>query len=227
MDGTIYRQIEAEQYVIELILEQENIRLYSFNDRTDIITDLNHYKDKLHYAEWINSLILRWMYDGEGLLTRENYQAYLDAELEFYTSFDYSSLNNQEDYESDYYAAALLNEELTGAVPIALSEEVDLAVEASGITEAQYEVENTEGYGYLVFYGKKQSDNHVANVLVYDESGAIVAELTMLPEEVDNEWHQYVIILPELSGACTIVFTDGAEESEESANFVFGNISLM
>lgn len=119
-NGTIYKQIQAEQYIIELILEHENIHLYSFNNRTDITTDLNNYKDAHHYAQWINSLILRWMYDGECLLTKDNYQEYICEELEFYTSFDYDSLNEQEDYESDYYAAALLNEELTGTTPINL-----------------------------------------------------------------------------------------------------------
>lgn len=57
--GAVYRQIEAEQYIIELMLEYDNIRLYSFNNRTDITTDLNHYKDAWHYASWINSLMLR------------------------------------------------------------------------------------------------------------------------------------------------------------------------
>lgn len=117
-DGTIYRQIEAEQYVIELLLEYDNIHLFSFNNRTDIITDLNHYEDAHHYGQWINSIMLRWMHDGEYLLTKDNYQDYLAKELDFYISYDYNSINNQEDYECDFYAAALLNEELTGKSPL-------------------------------------------------------------------------------------------------------------
>lgn len=106
----VCRQIEAEQYIIELLLECDNVRLYSFNNRTDITTDLNHYKDAGHYASWINSLMLGWMYNGEGLLTWENYKDYLEEELLFYTTFDYESLNGQIDYEEDDYAAILLNE---------------------------------------------------------------------------------------------------------------------
>lgn len=104
----LYHQIEAEQYIIELILECENIRLYSFNNQTDIITNLNHYNDEAHYGSWINSLMLQWMYDGEGLLTKENYMEYLEKELFFYRTFDYESLNGQEDYENDADAATLL-----------------------------------------------------------------------------------------------------------------------
>lgn len=116
--GSIYRQIEAEKYIIELILECDNIQLYSFNNRMDITTNLNNYKDPMHYGQWINTLMLKWMHDGQYRITRENYTGYLEEELHNYLTFDYSSLMKQEDYESDFYMAALLNEELTGLVPV-------------------------------------------------------------------------------------------------------------
>ena len=112
-DGTIYRQIEAEQLAIEMILEYDNIKLYSFNNLTEITTDLNHYKDITHYAEWINSMVLQYMHDGTGLLTEENYEQYLEQITTFYTTYDYSQLNNQVDYESDYDAATLLMEKIS------------------------------------------------------------------------------------------------------------------
>lgn len=117
-NNKLAKQIEAEKFITELILPHKNIHLYSFFSRTDIITDLNNYKDSLHYATWINSLILKWMHDGEYLLTEENYEEYLQKEYEFYSKFDYESINGQEDYEADYYAACLLNKELTGAEPL-------------------------------------------------------------------------------------------------------------
>lgn len=108
-DGTIYKQIEAESYAIELILKYPNIHLYSFNMLTDITTDLNNYKDSTHYGQWINSLMLRYMKNNKCLLTKENYRSYLDEELKFYTSFDYSSLNDQIDYEDDLYKADIVD----------------------------------------------------------------------------------------------------------------------
>ena len=103
--------LEAEEYVTELILPHTNIRLYSFNNRTDLITDMNHYHDGRHYAAWINSMILRWLYDGKYRITPENYQDTLQKEYDFFTTFDYESINGQEDYAEDDYAAALLNEQ--------------------------------------------------------------------------------------------------------------------
>ncbi len=119
-EGTEYKWFEAEQYAIELILEHENIKLFSFNNRTDITTDLNNYKDDTHYGEWINSFMLQKMHDEEYLLTKENYRQYIAEEIDFYTTFDYNSLINQTDYECDYYASALLNEEITGVRPVNL-----------------------------------------------------------------------------------------------------------
>lgn len=110
-NGTLVKQLEVEQTAIELILEHENIKLFSFNERTDITTDLNNYKDDSHYGQWINSCILRWMYNDKYQLTKDNYLEYLDYLLEFYTSFDYESMNKQDDYEDDYYIIELLEGE--------------------------------------------------------------------------------------------------------------------
>ena len=115
--GEIGKQIQMERVVIEEILEHENIKLFSFNCRFDMITDLNNYKDRNHYGEWINSWILKRMHDGEGLLTKENYEEYLDTEYEFFSNYDYSRLLDTDDYENDQYAGAVLNHEITGAVP--------------------------------------------------------------------------------------------------------------
>ena len=117
-NGTLIKMLEAEAYITELILPHKNIHLFSFNTRTDITTDLNNYKDGYHYGCWINSLMLKWMHDGSYQLTQDNYKDYLKQEYDFYTTFDYSSLDGQVDYEADFFAAALLNKELTGVEPL-------------------------------------------------------------------------------------------------------------
>ena len=107
-EGKILEQIEAEKYTIELILEHSNIHLFSFNNCVELTTDLNNYKDSLHYAEWINSLILQWIYDGRYKINKSNYLDYLNKEFIFYSNFDYSKLNNQIDYEDDYKASEII-----------------------------------------------------------------------------------------------------------------------
>ena len=90
--GRLNKQIKAEQIVIEEVLRHDNIKLFSFNTIDSITTDLNNYKDELHYGEWVNSLILKYMYENKYRLTDTNYNEYLQKELELYATFDYSTL---------------------------------------------------------------------------------------------------------------------------------------
>lgn len=123
--GSFEKQIEAEKMVIEEVLKVNNIKLYSFNNVTEITTDLNNYKDTAHYGEWINTLMLRYMKDEKYLLTQENYKEYLQTEKDLYWNLDYDAcFNNQKDYEQDYYSAALFNEEIYNVKPYPISKEI-------------------------------------------------------------------------------------------------------
>lgn len=170
VNGEIYKQIEAEEYIIELILECENIKLYSFNNNEDIITDLNNYKDTTHYGPWINSLILKWMYSDKGLLTKENYKSYLSEELDFYISYDYASLQNQVDYKNDYFADALVNEELNNVKPIDILFDLydKCTLQNANVSENQYEsMLEMECYGSSC--SNLENSLSVANCLMDDE----------------------------------------------------------
>lgn len=90
--GEINYQIDVIELATQLILEHPNIYLYSFLDKYDIICDLNNYKDDKHYSEKINSLMLKYMYDGEGLLNKNNYLDYIESIRDFYINFNYEKL---------------------------------------------------------------------------------------------------------------------------------------
>lgn len=94
--GYIDWSIDCERVAIEEILKHSNIKLYSFNDNFKLICDLDNYKDQAHYGEWVNSWILEWMKEDKYLLTEENYQEYIETIREFYNSYDYSTLREQE-----------------------------------------------------------------------------------------------------------------------------------
>lgn len=91
-NGELSKQIEAEEYVIGLILPYDNIRLFSFNNEYEVITNLDNYKDKMHYGEWINSMILKYMKEGKDMLTKDNYELYIQKEYNYFKMFDYNSL---------------------------------------------------------------------------------------------------------------------------------------
>ena len=128
--GAFVKHIQAEEIVIKEIMKYENIKLFSFNNLGEITNDLNNYKDEMHYAEWINSLMLRYMKDDKYLITKQNYKQYLEKEKKYYWEFNYQDYYNQQnDYESDYYAAALLNKSISNVDPLFLSDD-----EITGLT---------------------------------------------------------------------------------------------
>lgn len=90
--GELERQLNAEAYATSMMLKCDNIKLFSFNNETEIITNLNNYKDSTHYGEWINSWILESMKEEYDLLTPENCEEYLDKERNFYLNYEYKSL---------------------------------------------------------------------------------------------------------------------------------------
>ncbi len=94
-EGTAYAIVEAEKVMMEEILQHPNIRLYSWNDWTEICGNLDNYSDSVHYSEWINDLILRNISEGIGLITEENYEERIENELRCYQTFDYLSMMNQ------------------------------------------------------------------------------------------------------------------------------------
>lgn len=92
--GTMELYLDAEKYIIELLLKFDNIHLFSFTTEYDMICDLNNYKDSRHYSEDINSQILIWIKEGAHELTKENYEEYCTQMREFYLNYDYDSLFN-------------------------------------------------------------------------------------------------------------------------------------
>ncbi len=90
--GTTLKEIAAQQVATELLLECPNVKLYSFFDQHDIICNLDYYSDPGHYDARVNSMILEWIANDTGRITKENYLEKLDAQREFFLNYDYESI---------------------------------------------------------------------------------------------------------------------------------------
>lgn len=90
--GTLNKELLGEEMVTEMLLEYNNIHVFSFLDAHDIINNLNNYKDIMHYSGDINSRILKDMKDGNHQLTKENYKQFYKEAREYYNNFNYDSL---------------------------------------------------------------------------------------------------------------------------------------
>ena len=82
-----------KQLATEMMLEEtDNIQVYSFNAHTEIVFNLDHYKDSGHYGPEVNSMILNWIAEGDGRITEENQKEYFEKETEIYLNYDYNQL---------------------------------------------------------------------------------------------------------------------------------------
>ena len=66
------------------LLQCPNVKLYNFFDQTQVICNLDYYNDTVHYSAEVSSMILNWMKEGTGLVTKENYEQKLSEEAEYF-----------------------------------------------------------------------------------------------------------------------------------------------
>lgn len=95
-DGTLEKQLLCEKIATEILLECENVYLFHFGQQTEITGNVNNYCDKEHYVAEINGVILQWLTEGRGLVTKENYEDIIAWEREYYMNYDYDVLYETE-----------------------------------------------------------------------------------------------------------------------------------
>lgn len=83
-------QLEAQKLTAHLLLAADNVHVYDFSDRLDIIGNLDNYTDTLHYSDGINTEILNCLRAGKQELTSEGVDSYYDEIRSLYETFDFS-----------------------------------------------------------------------------------------------------------------------------------------
>lgn len=90
--GILQREMDGYRIATEILLEYDNIHLFSFFNDYDLITNLDNYTDVTHYNADINTLLLQRMSCGAFRLTRENYIEHWEEVSNYYLSYDYEAL---------------------------------------------------------------------------------------------------------------------------------------
>lgn len=90
--GKLLRDLDAMETEIKMLVDVQNIKLFGFADREDIVTNLDLYKDVIHYDSSVNEEVLNCMAEGKGLLTVDNYESYMKKVRDFYINYDYDSI---------------------------------------------------------------------------------------------------------------------------------------
>lgn len=91
-NGKLDYTMDSLKLATGLLLQAENIRLYSFLDDYEVVTDLNNYRDTVHHRSEVNSRVLEKISADAHRLTEENYEAYWESLRAYYQAFDFASL---------------------------------------------------------------------------------------------------------------------------------------
>ncbi len=90
--GWMDNQFHMESMVTKMLLECDNVKLYSFFENHEMIEDFNNYADPQHYDANINEDILNWIYNDDYRVGINNYQEIIDQNHKYYGEYDYEKL---------------------------------------------------------------------------------------------------------------------------------------
>lgn len=85
-------EIHAMQVIIEELLPYENVSIYFYQGKTEVITNLNNYMDTIHFSSDVANDIVDEMADEGNRLTESNYMNVLEGFYRFVREYDYDSL---------------------------------------------------------------------------------------------------------------------------------------
>lgn len=95
-DVTRQKELDAVirklEYMTERLLAYDNVRVFSFQNNRDIVTNLNNYADYTHYHKDICHYMVRCFQSGEWELTPENYKEQLADLKKMAAEYDYEAI---------------------------------------------------------------------------------------------------------------------------------------
>lgn len=92
LQGELEDIIAVYAYAIRELLNCDNVKVFYFQNETEIITNLDNYRDSGHHTPEFNRYMFECMRDGQNLLTLENYKQELEKMYEIARDFDYEAL---------------------------------------------------------------------------------------------------------------------------------------
>lgn len=82
---------DAWECAYEYLLQYDNINLFSFFTETEIITNLNFYKDSLHYGQDVSDMMIDSLAYDAGRITLDSLPMHMDFLRDYYGNFDYNT----------------------------------------------------------------------------------------------------------------------------------------
>lgn len=92
LQGKLADMLMVYEHSMRRFMEYENVHLYYFQNETEIISNLDNYRDAAHHHPQYNRYIYECIRDNKNLVTRENIQLYMESMRQYAENFDYDSM---------------------------------------------------------------------------------------------------------------------------------------
>ena len=91
-NGTFEASLDATAYALRHLLEYSNVSVYYYQGETDIVSNLDNYKDYSHYCPRINDLLTTYLAEERNRVTPENLDSMIAALKEYIDGFNFEAL---------------------------------------------------------------------------------------------------------------------------------------
>lgn len=91
----VMEDIEAMKIICEQLIGYPNVSIFFYQGEQDVITDLDHYMDTIHYDSIVANQIIDYISDGNNRMTENNFEKILDEFKKFVLEYDYSMLRDE------------------------------------------------------------------------------------------------------------------------------------
>jgi len=90
--SNIAEEMESMKIIVERLIRYENVSLYFYQGEQDVITDLEHYMDTIHFDSVVANQIVDYIAEDDNKLTVDNYENVLDEFEGFIKHYNYNLL---------------------------------------------------------------------------------------------------------------------------------------
>ena len=90
--GLLDAMTTGMEHTMARLLTYDNVELYSFAGCEDVITNLDNYRESMHFSEKINAYMVDCMKEGKYRITKRNYRDEMTRLEDFVSNYDYDAI---------------------------------------------------------------------------------------------------------------------------------------
>ena len=99
LKGELYEILEVFGHSMHCLTAYENVHIYYFQNETEIIANLDNYRDATHHRPEYNRFIFECIRDNVNIVTEDNIGQYIADMYQYASEFDYGALWGEETLE--------------------------------------------------------------------------------------------------------------------------------